>query len=61
VAEHGNEKLARRFYEEEQFPKGWPPGREGFKRLVTTWRSAQPGALPPDLSQVAGPRLGRPA
>ena len=26
----------------EQFPKGWPPGREGFKRLVGTWRSAFP-------------------
>lgn len=26
----------------EQFPEGWPPGREGFKRLVRTWRAAFP-------------------
>jgi steroid delta-isomerase-like uncharacterized protein len=26
----------------EQFPEGWPPGREGFKRLVHTWRAAFP-------------------
>jgi steroid delta-isomerase-like uncharacterized protein len=26
----------------EQFPDGWPPGREGFKRLVHTWRAAFP-------------------
>jgi SnoaL-like polyketide cyclase len=82
MAEHGNEELARRFYEEfwtrgradaaddlvaedlvhEQFPEGWPRGREGFKRLVTTWRAAFPdmvfaqlGALPADLSGIAGP------
>lgn len=62
MAEHNNEELARRFYDEfwtrgnpdaaddliaedlvnEQLPEGWPPGREGFKRLVTTWRAAFP-------------------
>ena len=26
----------------EQFPEGWPPGREGFRRLVRTWRAAFP-------------------
>ena len=26
----------------EQFPEGWPAGREGFKRLVRTWRAAFP-------------------
>jgi steroid delta-isomerase-like uncharacterized protein len=26
----------------EQFPEGWPRGREGFKRLVHTWRAAFP-------------------
>lgn len=26
----------------EQFPVGWPAGREGFKRLVHTWRAAFP-------------------
>ena len=26
----------------EQFPEGWPPGREGFKHLVRTWRAAFP-------------------
>lgn len=25
-----------------QFPEGWPQGREGFKRLVDTWRAAFP-------------------
>ena len=25
-----------------QNPPGWPRGRDGFKRLVTTWRSAFP-------------------
>jgi steroid delta-isomerase-like uncharacterized protein len=25
-----------------QMPDGWPPGREGFKRLVRTWREAFP-------------------
>jgi SnoaL-like polyketide cyclase len=46
----------------EQFPEGWPRGREGSKRLVTTWRAAFPdmvfaqlGALPADLSGIAGP------
>jgi predicted ester cyclase len=80
----------------EQFPEGWPRGREGSKRLVTTWRAAfrdmrervsqvlsdgdwvvarfalrgthlwiycedalgvfaQLGALPADLSGIAGP------
>jgi steroid delta-isomerase-like uncharacterized protein len=62
MAEHSNEALARRFYEEfwtrgnadaaddliaedlvhDQFPKGWPTGRNGFKRLVRTWRAAFP-------------------
>ena len=62
MAEHDNEELARRFYEEfwtrgnaeaaddliaedflhEQFPEGWPAGREGFRRLVRTWRAAFP-------------------
>jgi predicted ester cyclase len=71
MAEHGNEELARRFYEEfwtrgradaaddlvaedlvhEQFPEGWPRGREGFKRLVTTWRAAFP-AMRETVSQV---------
>lgn len=65
MAEHDNEELARRFYEEfwtrgnaeaaddliaedlahEQFPEGWPAGREGFKRLVRTWRAAFPDML----------------
>jgi steroid delta-isomerase-like uncharacterized protein len=26
----------------EQFPDGWPAGRDGFKRLVETWRAAFP-------------------
>ena len=25
-----------------EFPQGWPTGREGFKRLVLTWREAFP-------------------
>ena len=35
----------------EQFPEGWPPGREGFKRLVHTWRAAFPD-MRETISQV---------
>lgn len=32
----------------EQFPPGWPTGREGFKTLVKFWRDAFP-----DLNEIA--------
>jgi steroid delta-isomerase-like uncharacterized protein len=34
----------------EQFPAGWPTGRQGFKRLVQRWRAAFP-----DMAERVGP------
>jgi hypothetical protein len=76
MAEHDNEQLTRRFYEEfwtrgnvdaaddliaedlvhDQFPEGWPAGREEWiycEEALGVF--AQLGALPADLSGVAGP------
>lgn len=40
-ADAADELIAEDFVHE-QFPDGWPAGREGFKRLVHAWRAAFP-------------------